>query len=309
MKPSSRRTRFVQRPANLVLLGILSATLLGAGSATATEAEPMPMVLQNISLSDIAANYNGICNGGFTHVIKAASGPNNAVNYLNAAQKCGLKVIMSFPKTVDHSIGRVYPSRVPYWVNLVKNHPALYGYLTVKEPSWNHLSATEVRTIYAAFHKADPSHPVFAIFGDIPHFNQPGNRWSAGMADTLIVDWYPVETANRGCSRTGTHYIGTGPKHFANVKATVARKTPGTPIWLMAQTHKNLGPTCHKKQGPTEALLRRQVREALWYLGASGIAYHTWSNTTYQRDQRRSPTTIRWMRTIADQIHTGTFDN
>ena len=303
----SRRTFSVQRPAGLALLAVMAATLLGAGNAVAYGTDQTPMVLQNVSLEDIVANKNGICNGGFTHVMKSAAGPNNAVNYLNAAQRCGLKVIMSFPETVNHSLGRVYPSRVPYWVNLVKNHPNLFGYLTVKEPSWNRLSVTEIRSIYSAFHKADPNHPVLAIFGDIPHFNQPGNRWGTGMADILIVDWYPVETANNGCSRTGTHYIGTGPKHFTNVAATVARKTPGTPVWLMAQTHKNLSPSCHKKQGPTEALLRRQVSDAFRYLGATGIAFHTWSNTNYARDERRSPTTVGWMRTIANEVHAGTF--
>ena len=98
------------------------------------------MVLQNISLADVVANKGGICNGGFNMVMKTASGPNNAINYLNAAQRCGLKVIMSFPDVVNYTTGRVYPSKVPYWVNLVKNHPDLYGYLTVKEPSWNHIS-------------------------------------------------------------------------------------------------------------------------------------------------------------------------
>ena len=303
----SRRTRSVQRPASLALLAVMAATLLGAGSVVAAEGDPMPMVLQNVSLSDVSTNYGGICNGGFNIVMKSASGPNNAVNYLNAAQRCGLKVIMSFPATVNHELGRVYPSKVPYWVNLVKNHPALYGYLTVKEPSWNGLNPTEIRSIYSAYHKADPTHPVVAIFGDIPHFNMVGNRWGPGMADILVVDWYPVETSNNGCSRTGTHYITTGPKHFTRVRSIVATKTPGTPVWLMAQTHKNLNPSCHKKQGPTELLLRRQVREALRYLGATGIAFHTWSNANYQRDERRSAATVRWMRTIANQVHAGTF--
>ncbi|MEO8437336.1 MAG: hypothetical protein ABI562_02685 [Chloroflexota bacterium] len=288
-------------------MAVLAASVLGVTNVAAETTDPTPMVLQNVSLADIVNNYNGICNGGFTHVMKSASGPNNAVNYLNAAARCGLKVIMSFPETVNHSLGLVYPSKVPYWVNLVKDHPALYGYLTVKEPSWNHLSPTEIRTIYAAYHRADPSHPVIAIFGDIPHFDMVGNRWSAGMADILTVDWYPVETLRGGCSRLGTYYLTTGPKHFSRVRSIVATKTPGTPIWLMAQTHKNLNPTCHKKQGPTELLLRRQVREALRYLGASGVAFHTWSNTSYQRDERRSPATVRWMRTIANQIHAGTF--
>jgi hypothetical protein len=214
---------------------------------------------------------------------------------------------MSFPETVNHERGTVYPSRVPYWVNLVKDHPALYGYLTVKEPSWNGLSPTEIRSIYSAYHRADPTHPVVAIFGDIPHFDMVGNRWTAGMADILVVDWYPVETYNGGCSWTGTRYITTGPRHFSRVRSIVATKTPGTPLWLMAQTHKNLNPTCHKKQGPTELLLRRQVREAFRYLGATGVAFHTWSNTSYQRDERRSPATVRWMRTIANQVHAGTF--
>ena len=198
----SRRTRSVQRPASLALLAVMAATLLGAGTAVAAEGDPMPMVLQNVSLSDISTNHGGICNGGFNIVMKSASGPNNAVNYLNAAQRCGLKVIMSFPQTVNHELGRVYPSKVPYWVNLVKNHPALYGYLTVKEPSWNRLNVTEIRSIYSAFHKADPTHPVIAIFGDIPHFDMVGNRWATGMADILVVDWYPVETSSGGCSRT-----------------------------------------------------------------------------------------------------------
>ena len=32
----------------------------------------------------------------------------------------------------------------------------------------------------------------------------PGNTWGKGMADILVVDWYPVETDRNGCSRTGT---------------------------------------------------------------------------------------------------------
>jgi hypothetical protein len=303
MNKNSSHTRSVA----FALLAVMAVTILGAGGAAAVETSPFPMVLQNVSLQDIVSNKRGICNGGFTQVMKSAAGPNNARNYLNAAQKCGLKVIMAFPTTVNYTTGRVYPSRVPYWVNLVKNHPALYGYLSVKEPSWNHINVTEIRSLYAAYHKADPLHPVIAIFGDIPHFGLKGNRWGSGMANILVVDWYPVETSRAGCSRTGTTYVANGPKWFTKVRATVARVTPGTPIWLMAQTHKNLGPSCHKKQLPTEALLRRQVHEAIRYLGASGVAFHTWTNTGYSMDERRSPTMITWMRTIANQVHAGTF--
>ena len=196
---------------------------------------------------------------------------------------------------------------MPYWVNLVKNHPALYGYLTVKEPSWNGLSPTEIRSIYSAYHKADPTHPVVAIFGDIPHFDMVGNRWSAGMADILMVDWYPVETSNGGCSRTGTHYITTGPKHFTKVRSIVAAKTPGTPDLADGPDPQEPEPELPQEAGTDRAAPAPQVREALRYLGATGIAFHTWSEHELPADQRRSAATVRWMRTIANQVHAGTF--
>ena len=302
------RPRHLARLFGPLFGALLTTTLLGAANVAAAGNASTPMVLQNVSLEDVVNNKLGICNGSFTHVMKNAAGPNNAKNYLNAAQKCGLKVIFTFPETVNYTTGQVYPSRVAYWVNLVKAHPALFGYLSVKEPSWHRITGPEIRSLYAAYRKADPNHPVIALFGDIPHFNQTGNYWTAGMANILAVDWYPVETSNSGCSRTGRYYITNGPKWFTKVKSVVATKTPGTPIWLMAQTHKNLAPTCHKKQIPTEALLRRQVREGFRYLGATGMAFHTWSNTNYAMDERRNPTMVSWMKTIANQVHAGTFE-
>jgi len=289
------------------LLALLAVTTSGAPPVRAVGNAASPMVLQNVSLEDVVANRRGICNGGFTHVIKNAAGPNNVRNYLNAAQKCGLKVIFVFPETANHATGRVYPSRVTYWVNLVKGHAALFGYLSVKEPSWTRISATEIRSLYAAYKAADPNHPVIALFGDIPHFGSTANPYTSRMADIVMVDWYPVETASSGCSRYGSSYITNGPKWFARVRSFVDARTPGRPTWLMVQTHKYLAPTCHKKQRPTETQLRRQVRDGLRYLKASGIAFHTWSNTNYSIDERRDGPMVAAMRTIANQVHAGTF--
>ncbi len=289
-----------------LLLSILATSVLGSSFASAA-GEPAPMVLQNVTLEDVVNNRRGICNGGFTHVIKTASSASNVRNYLNAAQTCGLKVIFHFPETVNHSTGTVYPSRVASWVGLAKGHPAFFGSLTVKEPSWNRISAAEIRSLYWAFRKADPAHPVLAIFGDIPHFNGTANQYSKGMADIAIFDWYPVETASGGCSRSGSSYIANGPKWFGRIRTVLASESPNTVPWLMVQTHKYLAPSCHKKQLPTEAQLRRQVRDGLTYLKAAGIAFHVFQNTNYDSDQRRHPSMLNWMRTIANQVHAGTF--
>ena len=39
----------------------------------------------------------------------------------------------------------------------------------------------------------------------------------------------------------------------------------------------------------------------------TGIAFHTWSNSGYAMDERRDPAMVGYMRTIANQVHAGTF--
>jgi hypothetical protein len=300
--------RFRRRWLPLVgaLLVLASAGAMPA-SAVVTYPTDAPMILQNVSIGDVLANKGHICHSTFTHVMKNFSTVTNTRNYMNAAQACGLKVIAYFSPTVNTTTGTVYPTRVPTWVNLVKDHPALWGYLTVKEPSWTRISGAEIRRMYAAFKAADPNHPVMALFGDVPHFGMTANPYTAGMADVVMLDWYPVETAYGGRSRTGTSYVSTGPTHFKRIRNVVALRTPGTPIWLMVGTHRNLNPAAHKKQRPSLVLLFRQVREGFVYLRATGIGFHTWSNTNYQLDQRRDPKMVDWMRGLAGRVQAGTF--
>lgn len=307
--PTHRMSRrLARRLGPLAVAASLLVGVVGAPSASAASyLRTTPMILQNVPPEDLLANRHGICDGAFKLVLKNVGGPAGALRYLEAAKACGLQAILFFADTANHSTGVVYPSRVANLVKTVKDHPALYGYLSVKEPSWVGITGSEIRSLYKAYRAADPSHPVVALFGDIPHFGSTRNPYLTGMADIVMVDWYPVETANGGCSRTGTTYITNGPKWFKLVKAKVEAVTPGRPVWAMVQTHKYLAPTCHKKQRPTESQLRRQVRDALVYLGADGVAFHTFRNTNYQSDLYRDPAMVRYMKTISRQIAAGTF--
>jgi hypothetical protein len=303
MSSSTTRRALPLVAAGVLLLGSLGAA--GTASAVVTYSTDTPMILHNVTPADLWANTNGVCTRRFTHVIRNVLGVSNATNYLDAAQHCGLKAILYFSQTV--SGGTVYPSRVAALVNAVKNHPALFGYLSVKEPSWVGIYPSEIRTMYKAFHAADPNHPVVALFGDVPHFGMSANPYTALMADIVMLDWYPVETGNGGRSMTGTSYVAGAPTFYQRIRSMVATKTPGTPIWLMVQTFKYLTPTYHKKQRPSQALLWRQVREGFVYLSAKGISFHTWTNSGYNIDQRRDPTMVSWMNTLAGQVQGGTF--
>jgi hypothetical protein len=291
-----------------VLVAGLGGSTFGAAPVGAAMVVPTdaPMILNNVSPDDLLANTRGVCNGNFDVVIRGISSATNALRYLDAAEHCGLKVVAYLAPTV--SGGTVYPSRVAALVRAIKNHPALYGYLSVKEPSWIGINAAEIRSLYKAIKAADPAHPVVALFGDIPHFGDTRNPYTTGMADIVMVDWYPVETSSSGCSSSGTSYIANGPKWYSTkVYPKVHRITPKAKIWVMVQTHKYLAPSCHKKQRPTQSLLNRQVREAFTYAHANGIAFHTFENANYNLDERRDATMVGWMKLLANQVHAGTF--
>jgi hypothetical protein len=293
--------------AMLLVVGIASsgATAVPVGAVT-TYPTTAPMILNNVSPDDLAANYRGVCNGSFQLVVRGVSSATNAINYLNAAQRCRLKVVVYLAPAV--SGGTVYPWRIGPLVRAIRSHPALYGYLTVKEPSGTGISGSEIRSLYSAVKAADTTHPVVALFGDIPHFGDTRNPYTTKMADIVMVDWYPVETASGGCSWSGTSYIANGPKWYSTkVYPKVHSVTPRVPIWVMVQTHKYLRPTCHKKQRPSQSLLNRQVREAFVYAHAQGIAFQTWANANYNLDERRDPTMVSWMKTLSAQVHAGTF--
>jgi hypothetical protein len=299
------------RPRLAVALAVGGALLVGTlGSPVGAGAVVGPtyptaaaFVLQEVPVWDLEQNTNGICTSGATLVIKNAAGTFNAVNYLNKAQACGLKVIFAFPETVNYATGVVYPARVAAWVEQVKSHPATFGYLSVKESSSSRISTSEIRTMYRAFRAADPTRPVIALFGDMPGFGTSRNPYTTGMANIVVFDWYPVETTDG----TNSIYLTGATKWFPRAKSIVNRVTPGDPIWLMVQTHKYLGPATHKKQRPTPWQLARQVRDGFSLLRASGIAFHTWRNTNYTRDQLRDPLMVSSMTALIAQVKAGTF--
>jgi len=204
--------------------------------------------------------------------------PAPVVRYLDEAAKYRQRVLLYFVDTVNYSAGTINTSVIPGWVAKVTNHPALYGYLSVKEPSWNRISLAELRSLYQAYKNADANHPVVALLGDTPHFGTSANPWASGVANVLWVDWYPV-TIRRG-------YLGAASVNFPKIKSYVAATTPGTPIWLMVQGH---GYAAGDLRTPTAAELRRQVSDGFRYLGAAGIAFYTWKNPLYSSDFARNP--------------------
>ena len=212
--------------ARLAPIAIATALLLGslasagpASAVVATYSTSTPIILQEVPSCDLAANKNGVCTSGATHVIKNAQGTFNAANYASLAASCGMQVDLGLPRHDQLRDRAGLPTRVAKWVNKVKNLPNTWGYLSVKEPSWNRISASEIRSLYRAYRTADPAHKVLALFGDVPHFGTTRNPYTRGMANVVMVDWYPVETTNG----SNTRYLTGASKWFPKVRSKVAR--------------------------------------------------------------------------------------
>jgi hypothetical protein len=229
-------------------------------------------------------------------IVKSISATINVIKYLDTAQAHGQKVVLYFMDTVNYTTGTVNTASVASWVAKVKSHPALYGYLSVKEPSWNGISLAEMRSLYQAYKAADSNHPVIALLGDIPHFGTSANPWATGVANILWVDWYPV-TYSRG-------YIATASTYFPKVRAYVDKVTPGTRIWLQVQGH---GYRAGDRRTPTSAELEREVRDGFAYLKADGIVFYPWNIPTYDSDLKRNPALWSTARSIVSQVRSGSF--
>jgi hypothetical protein len=224
-------------------------------------------------------------------LVKAFTTDFTIVRYLNTADSLGLKVVVYFNNTVDYAKGLVYPERVAAWAGKIGDHPALYGYLSIKEPSWNGVTLTEMQALYSAYKAADPDTQVIALLGDTPNFGKTQNPWAAGVADMLWVNWYPV-TCTRG-------YYTSASTNFPKIRAMVDSVTPGTDIWLMVQGHEyRKGNKC----SPTKLQLTRQVKGGFKYLNADGILFYTWNNALFDRDLKRNPDLIVRMNYIIRQV-------
>ncbi len=284
----------------MLVLGLLVGLVGSASAPQATRAvvqayaADAPMALWEVPVAQIPTAPTL----GTNYLIKSFSPGMDPVTFLNDAQARGWKVIFHFNNTVDYAAGVVYPARVAAWVNQVKDHPALAGYLTVKEPSWNGISVSEMRALRNAFRAADPNpaHLIYADYGDSPHFGTSANPWAAGIADTLIMNWYPV--------RISKGYVPDAIKWFPKMRAYVNSVTPGTPIWIMTQA---FGAAKYDQRTPTSAEMERQVGEAFRYAGANGIVFYTWVNSLYDHPLGTNLTLRAKIASIVAQVRAGTF--
>ena len=117
---------------------------------------------------------------------KYQTGKNNeALNYLDLAQKHNLKVLMGFDR---YSLINNNIQHIKERIDSLKNHPALAYWYLADEPDVNFLSRQRCQYYYELIRQFDPFHPVVITISS----NSPKLAGYDDAADIIIVDSYPI---------------------------------------------------------------------------------------------------------------------
>lgn len=116
------------------------------------------------------------------------------------AQKQGVQLILFNSAWIDDSVagGRVNTALVCQNVNAVKNHPALWGYYVIDEPSRhvypsgaaNPTSLATMQALYKTVKGCHPAARTLATFLPGGGFGTAANNFGANVADYVLFDTY-----------------------------------------------------------------------------------------------------------------------
>lgn len=212
------------------------------------------------------ANLQQIADGGYNLVMIYPIAPSYGLKVLNWAQELGLKVMLTDPNISPYRAN--LEADIKEITDAYKNHPALWGYYLIDEPSANQF--TDLAKLHSLLLQDDPLH--------FPYINLFPNYAVASQLNTPDYATYIrrfVDTVKPSIL-SYDHYalldIGDRPGYFANLEIIRAEALrAGIPFMQIILTTPFPG-----VRDPSAADLRYQVYTTLAY-GAKGISYFTYA--------------------------------
>lgn len=172
------------------------------------------------------------------------------LSYLDAAQAAGLWVV-DFPSLfggvadrgdflkpdwIDYYVNKFVPNRLLRIIDIVKDHPALFGYYSIDEPPEN----DQVRAACAAYAKAvrarDPEHPIYLLFGG-PVQDWPETRDIVGRDWYLFTDEMPLICLYHVARQEARQAVGKQEPFWFIPLMEFHQKRPPSALHQQAQTY------------------------------------------------------------------------
>jgi hypothetical protein len=190
---------------------------------------------------------------------------------LDVAYRNGVRVMVIGADwiTGEGQYARVRPVLINRQIGQIRDHPALWGYYAVDEPAHRAIPLTVLQQLYASIKQQDARHPVMVVFDQVASFGSKWNPYDRGVCDVVAFDIYTVNTQG---------YQPWIPYYLPGARDVVAQRTPGTPIWLVAQAF-----SAGHLLAPSGGELVRQIREGVRYGGIRGVVAFLWDRTWQDR--------------------------
>lgn len=180
-----------------------------------------------------------------------SSNVNDLIAKLDAAEQYDLKVLVTLYNNMkvkeNYNFMR---SAVP----LLKNHPALLGYMVMDEPTYNGIGQDELIGAYEIVRALDPDHPVYMVENTADAFVSTGQA-----TDILVSDQYPF----RPSVTLPIRLVGD------DVRKAIAAVHDDKPVWSILQTFQ----TAMWNYLPTIAEVRN-MGYLSFLAGAKGLGFY-----------------------------------
>ena len=222
----------------------------------------------------------------------------NAQPVLDAAQRHGLKVILSCRFLTQKRRRRGQPppdeaaihERIKAYLPKVDGHPALYFHYTYDCP--RQAQTAYLRGINQLFAKLAPSHPTFmAYFRNLPEIANGSN------APTLSWDNFPIGSENPPGVLVNYRYPGA-MDHEREMER-IHDKTPGLRRLMLIQAFDSPG----RLRYPSAAELRVQINAAFLAGWTDGILFYRFHSRAGKRPRKGMvDAQMRWQVCSADEL-------
>lgn len=154
-----------ERVIRLTLLGLIIVAVVGSSAAFAQSRDVSLGIYGIWAWKDKDEAFRLISNNKF----RIASGVGSR-DLLDKANKYGVKCLIGIDAKLtketanDELKWEEYLAKVGRQVKSLRDHPAVYGWYFLDEPSWHKIPVKNVKILYQHIKSIDNKHPVYTVF-------------------------------------------------------------------------------------------------------------------------------------------------
>jgi len=153
---------------------------------------------------------------------------------LDEARRADIRVIASLWPSIEKEDNSIDYQAIYSLLTVIKDHPALQGYLGLHEPL-ERFTSDQLREFYSTVKSMAPDLPLAHFMGNIAGFDHnvrfPNRDFTAGICDICLVWYYPASIQGDQFVFKKEEYR----KYLVENRDLLAERAPGAEMWVLGQ--------------------------------------------------------------------------